>query len=170
MGDRKGLWKKLSLPAVWGLLLLVALGGVLLATWEAPAVQTVAQEEDLDVENFRADAVKKLEELLQSVEGVGKVQVMVTVETTPIKVYAEDTQSSYEKTQTEATGNNQSQTVFSQEDGKEKSPILLYHRMPRIGGVAVVCQGAKDPQVCLKITQLVSGLFGIGANRVCVTN
>ncbi len=163
MSDRiKGL-SSLRLPVLFGILMVVGLLGLTLATRETPSQPASASESVEEVERFRQDVVGRLEQLLQSVEGVGEVQVMVTVKT----VYEEEGSPGTNSNQTDASvGGLFSSSAQNQEKHREQTGAWI----PCVDGVAVVCTGAKDSAIRLKITQLITGLYGIGTNRVCVIN
>ena len=47
-----------------------------------------------------------------------------------------------------------------------KSGNLIETRPPKVMGVSVVCRGAESARVKSELTELITSLFGIGANRV----
>lgn len=115
------------------------------------------------------DLEKRLCTLLESVQGAGKVQVMITLENTGETIYAQD-----QKTQTQAqnsTVNTTNDTTHVVLDGGNADKALVETQyLPEIKGVAVVCTGGNDIIVVKRITDLVSVVLGISSNRVCVTN
>lgn len=156
--------------AIRGLLpVVLILAGVLLALWPQGSRKAVSEAaEEWDYSAYRLELKQQLEQLLSSVDGVGEVEVMLTLETGSEQVYACDAQSSYDQNGSALSGSSLRETVLIGEGEQGKTPVLLYEQMPRVRGVAVVCDGGRDPAVCLRITQLISSLFGIRAGSVSV--
>lgn len=112
---------------------------------------------------------QRLEKLISQIDGVNGVSIMVTLESTSTRIFAEETQS-----ESESSGNadsssksSSSRTEIVLAGGKE--PLETSVVCPRVRGVAVVCPGAADPVVKEKIANTVSGVLNIGISRVCVT-
>lgn len=58
---------------------------------------------------------------------------------------------------------------FSEGERREyKGGELIYSTPPRVQGVTVLCRGADSASVRAAISDLVSALYGIGSNRICV--
>jgi hypothetical protein len=56
--------------------------------------------------------------------------------------------------------------VLATGEGGE-APILLREKQPTVSGVAVVCPDA-SPALCLRITSLLSALFGLESNAISI--
>ncbi len=95
----------------------------------------------------------KLTEALEKVEGVGMVNVMITLRSSKESIINKD--SPYEQSTTiekgadgESLENNQMkseiQTVLIEQDG-ETMPYVLKELEPEIKGVIIVCLGGDDP-------------------------
>jgi stage III sporulation protein AG len=69
--------------------------------------------------------------------------------------------------QTEGSRDMEEETVIISGDSGEEV-VLLTQRYPTFQGALVVCHGADDPQVRLQITQAISVLTGLGADRITV--
>ncbi len=113
---------------------------------------------------------QRLERLVSSIDGAGTAVVMVTLETTSQRVYAEETRS---ETSLDTGTDSRSESRLSERsvatagsgrDALEKSVI-----QPKVRGVAVVCAGAADPVIKERVTKAVSGVLNIGVSQVCVT-
>ena len=111
---------------------------------------------------------------LESVQGAGKVQVMITLESAGETVYARDEQSDTQTTQDGSDGVTDRKESYKSEhiivdaaDGKQ--PLVETHIEPEVKGVAVVCEGGDDITVIKRITDLVSVVLGLSTNRICVT-
>lgn len=155
--------------AVGLLLIALTLGGIFMASSpDGEAVPTVSSLAPTDLDVYRQELKDQLEELLSSVEGVGSVEVMLTLESTSQQIYAQNSQTTYDQNGSVLSGSGQWETVLVEGDSRGKTPLLLCEQMPKIRGVAVVCDGARDPTVCLKITQMISSLFGIRGGNISV--
>ena len=98
----------------------------------------------------------QLKTLIEQVEGAGKTTVMVTLESGEEAVYATDTQSGQTQNQ---------ETHVLLEDGSALTEMVY---LPKVCGVAVVCEGGGDVRVAARITELVRALLDLSANRICV--
>jgi len=115
----------------------------------------------LDLEEKTAD---RLEELLRDVDGVGRVQVFVTLESLTESVYAVNQDYS----QNEDKNDGISEYVIVEQDGDDKG-LIIKTLMPVYRGVAVSCEGGGSTVVKNEVTKLVTAALGINANRVYVT-
>ncbi len=121
---------------------------------------------------------KRLTDIVGSIEGVGRCEIMITAENGVEYVYAvEESQNvnqtnSYEgdevKKQTQQQNTEQKYIVVDAGGGK-KEALLKTQRQPTIQGVVVVCEGAGSMVVQERVTQVVTTALGITYNKVCVT-
>ncbi len=109
---------------------------------------------------MEAELESRLVKLLSSVEGVGKVKVMVTVECLQAASYAQDVSSCGDRTESEY--------VFVEENG-EKTGLTLTVASPVVRGVAVSGEGGGSARVRQEVTGLVCAALGVGASRVYVS-
>ena len=151
-------------------ILLVIAAGVLLLLWpnggqktdrteEAPERPTPSQE------SFDLDALEeKLSGVLSQVEGAGQVTVALTLKSGMERVLAAD-----RETVTDPGGRSSwtTETVILDGNSGEET-VQLTQNYPTFQGAVVVCQGAGDPNVRLLLTQAVSSLTGLGADRITV--
>lgn len=154
------------------LALLGVLGILLLCLSEFLPHTRTAQKEDtaktqIDVNDFCAQTEKKLSELIAQVEGAGRVQVMLTIESSDEKIYAAD-----EKSNAKTDGDAEQKSYDSQyvlvDGASGDTGMLLKTNAPKVKGVIIVCDGGENPAVANQITNAVSAALGVGANRVSV--
>lgn len=101
----------------------------------------------------------KLCDILTSIEGVGKAQVMLTVSSTEEYVYAEMVKR----------GTSQAENSYVIIDkGSQKEALVKKVNNPSIKGVVIVCEGGDDPRVCEKIYKAVSTALDISTSRIYV--
>lgn len=120
---------------------------------------------------------QKLEQMLSSMYGVGRVKVMITLASTGEKVVAKDIplerNSVAEK---DSTGGNRStnemysqeETVYSTTPEGEKIPYVIKENSPVIEGVSVVAEGGDSSVIQKNISEMIQALFGIEEHKIKV--
>lgn len=116
--------------------------------------------EEISFDAYEKTLESRLKTLLESINGAGKVQVMITVESSDEKVYATETNKS-------DSSEERKYVLIDTEDTDDG--LLLKISQPEIRGVAVVCQGADSPKVRQEITGAVTSVLGISTNRVNIS-
>jgi stage III sporulation protein AG len=110
----------------------------------------------------------KLTSVLSSIDGAGKVSVMVSVDGSPELVYAtDDTKTSTSNSSGTSSSSNTSSPIIV-DVGEYNSALILTENLPAVKGVIVVSSGAGDVAVKLNITRAVSTLLGISVDQVSV--
>lgn len=136
---------------VLGMLLIIFSGG---SSDDSP-------EKSSDTEAFSQNSIyeeeleKRLAEILSSIQGVGDVNVMITLSSTEEYVYAEETDTSADRQQREY--------VIA-----DKGGIITKVNSPAVTGAVIVCEGGGDTRVCEKVYEAVSVALGLPSNRICV--
>lgn len=129
-----------------------------------------------------ADYEKELEDriaqLLKSVEGVGKVDVMVVLSSSSEKVFrtdrSENTSTTKEKDASGgerdiASSQSEENTILSQQFGSNgTSPLVQKELYPEISGIVISAQGGDSPKVQAEISQAMEALFGLEAHKIKV--
>lgn len=133
-------------------------------------------QEGLDLERYVASLESRLTTLLSNMDGVGKVNVMITLQSSEELVLEKDmpiVRSNTTENDAEGGYRNISQvdsgeeTVYSS-DGSFKTPFVVKTLTPKIEGVVVMAQGAGTLRITADITEAVEALFGIDAHKVKV--
>ena len=168
-------------------LLLVLAAGIVLIALSAGDMSTRKKDTLKEVENTtdtesdtKDEYTKKLERqfesVLANVSGVGRVKVMITLDTSSEKVMLSDSVYKNESVnETEADGSVKSQTnsesspqtVFSEKDDV-KDPYVVKEIEPVIKGVLVVCEGGDNDSVKKEITSAAEVLFGLESHKIKV--
>ncbi|MBE6812009.1 MAG: hypothetical protein E7523_03905 [Ruminococcaceae bacterium] len=103
----------------------------------------------------------KLEDFLETVDGVGKTKVCIMFDLLEETSYAANTDTDSDESSLEYV-------VVENADGSEGGlPIRI--RAPQIRGVAVTCEGGASAKVRNEVTSLLTASLGITANRVYVS-
>lgn len=141
--------------------LIVALGIFLmcLPANEESHSESVEQDQTESTESMG----EKLEKILPQIQGVGKVQVLITELTGAETVY----QTDQERTEGEGRVQAESRTVLISGGGTQ-SGLIQTVTPPTYLGAIVVCQGAKNPSVRLAVANAVSAVTGISMDRISV--
>lgn len=132
----------------------------------------------LNDQDYASAMEARLEEILSSVSGVGKTEVMVTLKSTSEKVVEKDRQSDSESvTEEDSQGGTRSTvrtsssgtTVFDGGTGDEgESPYVTKELTPEIEGVVVLAQGGDRPEIIQNITGAVQALFSVETHKIKV--
>ena len=109
--------------------------------------------DSVSLEEYEKELEKKITELCSRVDGVSSVTVAVSLSGGFEYVYA-----------TDSSGNPV--TVGS---GGSASGIILKKKVPEIAGIGIVCRGGGNEAVRNRLVSLISSTYGIGANRVFIT-
>nr|WP_154258075.1 MULTISPECIES: stage III sporulation protein AG [Lactonifactor] len=143
-------------------LVVVLLVGILLLIIALP---TKEKEKDSTSETSLPDTEKsdtreltgrqmetELEQALSNVEGIGKVQVVLTFEDTGEKVVEKDSDA----------------TVYAKDSKGNQTPYVSTEILPRIKGVLVIAQGGDNAVVNQNIREAVMALFQVEAHKIKV--
>lgn len=152
-------WKYALIVLLAGLLLLATGGGA-----EKPP-ETEEQRKGVDsasAETFSLPEFEaRLKACLSRVEGIGEIELMLTLDSDGREVYASDIR------QSAATSyENTISTVSNGSYGEE--PIRVTTTSPEFRGAVVICQGAEDDRVRLAVTEAVGALCDLGADKITV--
>lgn len=147
-------------------LLVILAGAFLLLLPDSDTAQksteeaAVLPEEAFSVKNLE----EKLVQTLSGIDGVGKVQVMLTVKSGTQCVYAQD--GSLE--QDGSSVQRESKTVVVSTGSGTQGTVLVQQLYPQFQGALVVASGGGDPAVRLKLTEAVAALTGLGADKISI--
>ena len=161
--------KKKYWPPKKDQLLILVLFGLLLAVIAVPVEkkgevpkepEEEAPEEETDraKEDYESRMERKLQELLESVEGVGAVKVMLTFEGSSEKQVEKDLSASGESSGQE--------TVYEEHGSGERTPYVTSETNPRVEGVLVIAQGGGNSRIRQEILEAAQALFGVDAHKI----
>ncbi len=128
---------------------------------------------------YTGELETRLGELVASMEGTGRVRVMITLENAGETVYAQEEKRNVDKQEEMVPNSQAAATTTSQKenveqryilvDGENGREALVKTRLePRIQGVVVLCEGADNPLVEQSITHVVTTALNIPTTRVAV--
>lgn len=130
-----------------------------------PATQSaISQKDSLEL---------RLVEVLSKIRGAGRVEVLITYETSNEVVTATLSQTDVNVSESDRNGSQSHSeqrkevtevATVSGQNGQE--PIILYQKEPKVRGVIVVAEGASDPFVRLDLQRAVQAVTGASLNNI----
>ena len=141
--------KILILTAILGILMM------LLGSFGDGKSEKVQQSE------FNSEKIdeQKLEKILESIEGAGKVKIFITYQGSGENVLAYD----YKR---ETSDNSQRVEInIKNENG---SPYIVKEYAPKIAGILVTATGADTTEIKMKLIKSIKAATGIPSNRIYV--
>lgn len=146
------------------------------------------EQETYGLENFVSDEIQeeeyivgrleeRLERMLSSMQGVGKVQVMITLASRGEKIVEKDIPLERSNiVEADAEGGNRStnemyskeETVYIVNSAGDKIPYVIKETGVEVAGVSVVAGGGDQPLVQKNISEVIQALFGIEEHKIKV--
>ena len=139
---------------------------------EQPAAQQAAA---VSTNSYETELEQKLKKALSQVEGVGKVDVMITLKSKGEKIVEKDQNTTGNVvTETDSEGgtretketNTQETTIYAQEGSGTQTPYVIKELGPEIEGVIIIAEGGGDARVVQNITDAVEALFHVEAHKI----
>lgn len=135
-----------------------------------------SQTTEQDTESYTACMEEKLEKILSKIEGVGKVEVMITCADKGEYIVEKDRPDmTTATTEEDGTGGSRTVTEHTQEEttvyvetGSETYPYVQKEKLPEIVGIIVVAEGGGNSVVVSDISDAVKALFPVEAHRIKV--
>lgn len=141
--------------------LLMAALGVLLLLLPSGGGDAVAEPSVPDTGQYDRLAVQaEMEQILSSLDGVGRLSLMLTVDGGGALTLAQDEE-------VEGTQRKKTETVILG-SGAGAEVVVTQRAYPRYVGALVVCEGGGNAAVQLRVTQAVSVLTGLSSDRISV--
>ena len=117
-----------------------------------------------DITAYTNNLEQRLSLHLSEIDGVGRISVMITIDTNWEIEYNKDIKKIIEGDKNDYN----EQTVLIQDSARNEIPLIKREISPRIRGAAIVCDGADNPLVEAKIIETVKTVLGIPVNRISV--
>lgn len=140
-----------------------------------PATENINSEEKKSNNAYLSDLENKLEQIIGSMEGAGRVQVMITLKDKGEKILdknqpyeSENRIEKEEGRESESTLiKSDPNTVLVESEGNTV-PIVIQERYPEIEGVLVICEGGDNKDLAVHIKEAVQALFSIEPHKIVV--
>lgn len=127
--------------------------------------------------SYEEEMEARLTEALKKVEGIGNVEVMITLKSSKERVTLKDTPYSEETlNETDSTGgtrqsdtiDKKEETVLQNNGSGGSTPYVIKELEPEIEGVLVIAQGGGSQTTISEIVDAVEVLFGVPAHKIKV--
>ena len=153
-------------------LLLVIAAGIVILLWPSGGAGGSGNSSDGYPAFSVEDMEQKLEAALSSMEGAGRVQVVLSLRSDMSIVVQEDvnSQSSRKMENGEMTDYDtmsQRKTVMAS-SGSEQKPVVTKRIYPEFEGALVICDGGDKAGVRLAVSEAVSALTGLGSDKITI--
>ena len=143
-------------------ILILVLGVVFLLVPGRNEDQSV-QQAAVSSTQTQADPAVQLKKILEEIQGVGKVEVMLSISAGQKTIYQVD-----ENISSGENGTIHKETVIVTGTDRAQTGLIQQVIEPTYLGAIVVCQGADKATVKLAVTEAVSKITGLGADRITV--
>ncbi|MDD3279178.1 MAG: stage III sporulation protein AG [Lachnospiraceae bacterium] len=178
IGYLKGMKKEqlLIYGLLAGLLFVVAVPAKKTAGTAETQTKTAAEKVSREPEDLCRRMEAQLAAALSRMDGVGKVEVMITLESSSKKEVEKDVPTSKNSQEETADGrktstlsdSSEETTVYEKDASGGQTPYVVSEIMPQVRGVLVVAEGADNPQVVSQISEGIMALFRVEAHKIKV--
>ncbi len=142
---------------------LILLVGLLLLAWPTgDGTQTEDTTETAQTFDL-AETEARLAAALSQIKGAGEVTVVLTLAGGPRQILAQDVDQATER------GQERRETVVVSRGSGGQEAVAVQEVSPEYQGALLVCPGGGDPTVRLQLTQAVSALTGLGADKISIS-
>ena len=164
--------------------LILVLAGILILIIAVPTdtkekKQAEKSKENISKENNTMEASKdeierKLEDILEKIDGAGDVKVMITYQDSGTQVVEKDKNTSENSLEeSDSTGGVRStkeqqlqeSTVYEEADAGN-TPFVSKELLPKVEGILIVASGGDNQNVKQNISEAVLALFQVEAHRI----
>ena len=164
--------------------LILVLAGILILIIALPTdtkekKQAEKSKENISKENNTMEASKdeierKLEDILEKIDGAGDVKVMITYQDSGTQVVEKDKNTSENSLEeSDSTGGVRStkeqqlqeSTVYEEADAGN-TPYISKELLPKVEGILIVASGGDNQNVKQNISEAVLALFQVEAHRI----
>lgn len=164
--------------------LILVLAGILILIIALPTdtkekKQAEKSKENISKENNTMEASKdeierKLEDILEKIDGAGNVKVMITYQDSGTQVVEKDKNTSENSLEeSDSTGGVRStkeqqlqeSTVYEEADAGN-TPFVSKELLPKVEGILIVASGGDNQKVKQNISEAVLALFQVEAHRI----
>lgn len=143
--------------------ILILMIGLLLMLW--PGKKEVSQQKETAAVKTQTPSLsQQLAGVLSRMQGVGKVEVLLTVRVGETTLY----QTDEDITHTENGSTIRKETVIVTGSDRSQQPLIMQILSPEYLGAVIVCQGADSVQVRQAVVEAVSKATGLGADKITV--
>ncbi len=126
----------------------------------------ITRTQEASGDSYKRTLEQELESFLSSIEGVGKVKVLIYMKESQKYIVEKDVPTSSSKDGESSQESKEETTVYTRNDSGNEVPFVNQTKSPAIDGVVIAAEGAINEEVRLQIVRLVMALYGVEANKV----
>ena len=168
IGDRMiQLLKKYKYPI---LILLIGIGLLLVSD---TGKGSLSEQENLTNEPesftcYEKEMETRLTEILSRIQGVGRVEVVLTLKQGEASHYLIDRDLSTNIKEEGSTTEQSEKAVIISKGSSYDEPIVTHKDYPLFQGALIVCEGGGDAQIKLQLTQAVAALTNLSSHNITI--
>lgn len=139
---------------------------------QASTARSAVSQGDMDYEERME---KRLKDILECVEGVGKTDVMLVLRTSQEKVFLTDKRSSGTQEEDRSDGSTRSTKTWEETwetvltgNSQEEDAVVQKEIFPEIEGIIICAQGADNVKIKAEISEAAEALFGVPPHKIKV--
>ena len=111
---------------------------------------------------------KKIREALRLIEGIGRAEVVLTLNSSIETLYQTDLTEGLSLTDMEEESEVAVKTVLFQTGSGYQSALVVKRVYPEYRGALIVCEGGDMAAIKLEVTKAVSALTGLSSDKITV--
>ncbi|MCI7262304.1 MAG: stage III sporulation protein AF [Clostridiaceae bacterium] len=147
-----------------------------LETGDASASALSSQTQESSMRSYENELEQRVKELLKHVEGIGEVDVMITLRSSGERIFHVDQEKNRSSTE-EKDSSGGTRKVLTEEIREEsvlsgasgsQEPVVEKELEPEIAGVVISAQGGGSAAVKAEISEAMEALFGLPAHKIKV--
>lgn len=156
------------------IILLIFFSSLLKNDTNNKATIETTEQKALSNQEYEEIIENKIEGIVKKIDGVGEVNILVTLQNGPENIYATEESLNFDKTNNstdtvqERRESDQKLILIEDENGNKK-PLLIKTVEPTVKGVLVVCEGGDDIAVQSRVTEAIKAVLSISSTKICVT-
>ena len=150
------------------IIIVIVVGMSLLALPKGESVDKKSSGESEEI--VLGDFEKRVENALSVCDGVGRCEVLLSIDAGSEKIYEKEARKSARESESGVVLEQDSDikpSILSEGSGRE-SALVVKEVYPRFRGALVICDGAERPEVKIAVTESVMALTGLGADRISI--
>ena len=153
--------KLVTLLSKYKYVFLVLIAGIALILMPNGTQTNKVENKIMESENLSYISQVELASVLSLIKGAGRVEVLLSLETSAQTQYQQNTDSP-------GASNERSTTVTITDSQRNERGLVNQTWAPVYRGAIVVCDGAEDPQVHLDIISAVANITGLRSDQITV--
>lgn len=136
----------------------------------------VSETKDSGMRSYERELEQRVKEILKHVEGIGEVDVMITLRSSGERIFHVDQEKNRSSTE-EKDSSGGTRKVLTEEIREEsvlsgaagsQEPVVEKELEPEIAGVVISAQGGGSAAVKAEISEAMEALFGLPAHKIKV--